>query len=106
DGVLRIVATEGDTLPIGAVIASIGANGGAPEPEEAQPAAPPSAADAAPAEEAPDAAPAEEARPAPARSPVAEAPPTAEPSPAAPPPEGDGGERVKASPVARRIARD
>src|ERR671922_2463353 len=31
DGVLRIVATEGDTLPIGAVIAEIGgADGGAP----------------------------------------------------------------------------
>jgi pyruvate dehydrogenase E2 component (dihydrolipoamide acetyltransferase) len=80
DGVLRIVAAEGDTLPIGAVIASIGGNGGGP------------------AEPAREAAPPAEAEPSP--SPVA-APPSAPPRA-----DGDGGERVKASPVARRIARD
>jgi pyruvate dehydrogenase E2 component (dihydrolipoamide acetyltransferase) len=82
DGVLRIVAAEGDTLPIGAVIAQIGGeNGGAPAPVA-------SAAEPATAE-------------APPREPVAV------PAPEAPPPvAGDGGERVKASPVARRIARE
>src|SRR2546430_17128771 len=39
DGVLRIVAPEGDTLPIGAVIASIGSNGGAPAGARAESAA-------------------------------------------------------------------
>src|SRR5436190_23770408 len=57
DGVLRIVATEGDTLPIGAVIASIGSNGGAPEAADGQQAAPPSTADASPPEEVRPAAP-------------------------------------------------
>src|SRR5919198_1798344 len=82
DGVLRFVAAEGDTLPIGAVIAQIGGeNGGAPAPVA-------SAAEPATAE-------------APPREPVAV------PAPEAPPPvAGDGGERVKASPVARRIARE
>src|ERR687888_1984683 len=42
DGALRIVAAEGDTLPIGAVIASIGGGGAAPAPA-------PTVADAAPA---------------------------------------------------------
>src|SRR4051812_23537409 len=71
DGVLRIVATEGDTLPIGAVIASIGANGGAPEAEEAQQAAPSPAADASSSEEPADASPAEEAPSVPPPAPVA-----------------------------------
>jgi pyruvate dehydrogenase E2 component (dihydrolipoamide acetyltransferase) len=61
DGVLRIVAKEGETLPVGATIASIGANGSAPVAE-----------------------------------PVVEAPPE---------PVVETGE-VKASPVARRMARE
>jgi pyruvate dehydrogenase E2 component (dihydrolipoamide acetyltransferase) len=108
DGVLRIVAAEGDTLPIGAVIASIGSDGDAPAaPSEPEPAA------AAPpaAEPAPGPVPAAEAPPSPPPAPAAEAPPSPPPAPvaappAAPPSDGDGGERVKASPVARRIARD
>ncbi|HVS28492.1 MAG TPA: dihydrolipoamide acetyltransferase family protein [Solirubrobacteraceae bacterium] len=77
DGVLAIVAQEGDTLPIGAVIASLGGDGDAPAP----------AAEAAPAarEERATAAPARAA--APARDGNA-----------------DGGGRLKASPVARRMA--
>jgi pyruvate dehydrogenase E2 component (dihydrolipoyllysine-residue acetyltransferase) len=85
--IIEILAQEGDTLPVGDAIARVGdaseapsGNGGAPREE-------PAAAEPAPAEEAP--APAATA-----------APPT--PSPAAV--GGDG--RVKASPIARRIAAD
>jgi pyruvate dehydrogenase E2 component (dihydrolipoamide acetyltransferase) len=94
-GTLSIVAQEGDTLPIGEVIARIGAGGEAP------------AGDAAPAEATQQA----EASGNGGRS---EAPPAAAPEPepepaaaqsAAPSPEGNGG-RAKASPVARRIARE
>jgi pyruvate dehydrogenase E2 component (dihydrolipoamide acetyltransferase) len=78
DGTLQIVASEGDTLPVGEVIARLNGDGAlgvgrresaepAPEPEPEQPSAP-----------------------------------EAEPPPA--PPERDGGERVKASPIARRMA--
>jgi pyruvate dehydrogenase E2 component (dihydrolipoamide acetyltransferase) len=74
-GTLHIIAAEGDTLPIGQTIATIG---------EASPAA------AAPAAVAPAEA---EAAPTPAPTPTGNG--------AAPP-----GERVKASPIARRIARD
>jgi pyruvate dehydrogenase E2 component (dihydrolipoamide acetyltransferase) len=88
DGALRIVAAEGDTLPIGAVIASIGGDGAAPAPA-------PTVADAAPAPE-----------PAPSGAETAggaDAPATVEvPAPGA---TTDGG-RAKASPVARRLARE
>jgi pyruvate dehydrogenase E2 component (dihydrolipoamide acetyltransferase) len=82
----EILAQEGDTLPVGDPIARVGeasevvtGNGGAPK-------APPAAAEA----------PAPEPRPA--------APTVAPPSPAAVGGGGDG--RVKASPIAKRIARD
>jgi pyruvate dehydrogenase E2 component (dihydrolipoamide acetyltransferase) len=85
--IVEVLAQEGDTLPVGDPIARVGdaseapsGNGGAPREE-------PAAAEPAPAEETP--APAATA-----------APPT--PSPAAA--GGDG--RVKASPIARRIAAD
>ncbi|HSD80406.1 MAG TPA: biotin/lipoyl-containing protein, partial [Solirubrobacteraceae bacterium] len=86
-GPVRIVAAEGDTLPIGAVIASIGAAGaGAPAP----------AATGVPAESEPAGAAPAAAGAAPAG---ADAPPAA--------PSGNGGgTRVKASPVARRLARE
>jgi pyruvate dehydrogenase E2 component (dihydrolipoyllysine-residue acetyltransferase) len=114
DGVLSIVAGEGQTLPIGEVIARIGesgGNGGDPaareEPEQSE--------EAAEAEEEPA-----EAEEPPQR--VEEREPEREPQPAggattreapedgpepelAPPPPERGGERVKASPVARRMAR-
>jgi pyruvate dehydrogenase E2 component (dihydrolipoamide acetyltransferase) len=101
-GTLSIVAQEGETLPIGEVIARIGAGGEAAAGDAgraeatqqaeasgngAPSAAPPAAAPAATAEP-----PAAAATPAPA-------------APAAPSSEGNGG-RAKASPVARRIARE
>ncbi len=83
----EVIAQEGDTLPVGEPIARVGdasevvaGNGGAPREQEPKPA--------------------EAAAPAPA--PVAVAPAvTPPPSPAV---GGDG--RVKASPIAKRIARD
>jgi pyruvate dehydrogenase E2 component (dihydrolipoamide acetyltransferase) len=103
-GTLSIVAQEGDTLPIGEVIARIGAGGEAP------------ASDGAPAEatqqaEASGNGGRSDAPPAAAAAATAE-PPAAAPEPepaaaqaAAPSADGNGG-RAKASPVARRIARE
>ena len=86
-GVLKILAEAGDTLPIGSVIATLdGADNG-----EAAAAAP----------EAP--APPAEAPPAPA--PAAPAPATT-PPPAPAAADAHGGGRVKASPIARRLARE
>lgn len=96
DGVLELVAAEGETLPIGAVIARIGGEAGARAPAAAAaPGEPPAAA----------AAPAEPPAPVPA---VAAARPAAgprapAPAPGAPALRADGA-RVKASPVARRVA--
>ena len=81
-GVLSIVAPAGETLPIGSVIARLdGGNGASPAAAPEQ---------AAPAPEAP--AP----QPARAPAPAAAAPATAE----------TASDRVKASPVARRLARE
>jgi pyruvate dehydrogenase E2 component (dihydrolipoamide acetyltransferase) len=114
-GVLQIIAAEGATLAVGEPIATVGAAGAAaPTPTPAQ----------APGEEAPSAAPAP-ASPAPAVSGRAAAEPggdgaatpggngaatpdgsgVLEPSAAAVADAADG-ERVKASPLARRIARE
>jgi pyruvate dehydrogenase E2 component (dihydrolipoamide acetyltransferase) len=91
DGVLiEVLAQEGETLPIGQVIARIGSadeevsgpGSRVPEPE----------------------AQAEEAEPEPEPEPVAAAPETRAPRPETP--AGDGNGRVKASPVARRMARE
>ncbi len=77
-GVLKIVADAGETLPIGSVIATLdgGANGGRAEPE------------------------------APATAPAAAEPtePAAEPQAAAAAPAEPAAARVKASPLARRLA--
>jgi pyruvate dehydrogenase E2 component (dihydrolipoamide acetyltransferase) len=94
-GVLKIVADAGETLPIGSVIARLdgGGNGrsGAGAPAAAEPAAAPTEADPAPAPAPPTPTPA-----APAAGPtIASAPP---------PPRSEG--RVKASPLARRLARE
>jgi pyruvate dehydrogenase E2 component (dihydrolipoamide acetyltransferase) len=82
DGVLQIVAAEGDTLPVGEVIARLNGAGEATEVRRQ----------------------ASEGEPEPA----AQAEPEPEPEPAPPPSaaESDGGERVKASPIARRMARE
>lgn len=101
DGVLRaIFLAEGGTAPVGEVIGVIAeadedissiqpsaavAGGSTPEPAAAEPAAPAAA-------------------PEPAAAP---SPAPAAPTPAAPAaPAGDGNGRIKASPVARRLARD
>jgi pyruvate dehydrogenase E2 component (dihydrolipoamide acetyltransferase) len=102
DGTLiEVVAQEGDTLAIGEVIARIGEAGEAPSGGEAP------AKDEAPAEESGDEGggePAEEERAEePQPEPAAAATATRErPAPSG---NGDGG-RVKASPVARRMARE
>ncbi len=88
-GVLKaVLIQEGTTVPVGTPIAIIGAPD---EPVELPSAAPAQAPAAPPAP--PPAGPA----PAPAPAPA--------PSPAAPPPAAPGG-RVKASPLARRLARE
>ena len=90
-GVLEIVAAEGDTLPIGAVIARIGATGaGASNGSSATPVG----EEARPRDESD--------RPAPAASSAAPAPVPAPSAAPAPP----STERTKASPLARRIARE
>ena len=91
DGVLlEVVASEGDTLEVGEVIARIGAEG--EEPAEAS-------SSQQSADSTQEEAPAEEPVPE-AEEPEVEA----EAPKQAPAPAGNGGERVKASPVARRIA--
>jgi pyruvate dehydrogenase E2 component (dihydrolipoamide acetyltransferase) len=88
DGVLQIVAAEGDTLPVGEVIARL--NGGASGDG--------ASGDGRRASEGAE----PEAEPAPPPEPEPEHEP--EPEVAAPAPQGNGGERVKASPIARRMA--
>jgi pyruvate dehydrogenase E2 component (dihydrolipoamide acetyltransferase) len=91
---IEVVAAEGDTLPIGEVIARVGEPGEAPSGDGApREQTTPAASESPPSSPAPPAA----ARPQSATTP-AEAP--APPAPAT----GDG--RVKASPLARRIARE
>src|SRR5687768_6069285 len=96
DGTLKIVAQEGDTLPVGQTIAQIGGGGnGAAESAGAD------SSDAEPEAEGGDGdgdsgEPAEEEQPAERQTATAEAPPGGD---------GNGG-RTKASPVARRMARE
>jgi pyruvate dehydrogenase E2 component (dihydrolipoyllysine-residue acetyltransferase) len=110
-GTLSIVAQEGDTLPIGEVIARIGAGGEAPAGGGARADATAQAeasGNGGPSEAPPAAAPAATAEP-PAAAPEPE-PAAAAAEPAAGAPSGGGdsvnGGRAKASPVARRIARE
>jgi pyruvate dehydrogenase E2 component (dihydrolipoyllysine-residue acetyltransferase) len=105
-GALTIVAQEGETLPIGQVIARIGEGSEAPAADSASSAEPEAAAESEAATE-PEAATATAASGNGAetpRAPVATAEP-AEAAPAGREAEGNGG-RAKASPVARRIARE
>jgi pyruvate dehydrogenase E2 component (dihydrolipoamide acetyltransferase) len=88
---VEIVAGEGDTLPIGEVIARVGD---------------PSEADGAGSGDSGAGRSAVQASPESPRVHAAEAPPeVATPAPA-PPPSREPGERVKASPLARRIAKE
>ena len=93
-GVLKIVAGAGETLPIGSVIATLdgGANGSGAS-------AAPAAADEPRLEP-----PAQPAAAAPAATPIPAAQPAAASNPSAPAPQTEG--RVKASPLARRLARE
>jgi pyruvate dehydrogenase E2 component (dihydrolipoamide acetyltransferase) len=91
DGMVETVAAEGDTLAVGAVIARVEGHGEAPGERPPEPAsnAASAAADGKPhADESSDAAPAPAAAPSPSGASTAL------------------GERVKASPLARRIARE
>lgn len=121
DGVLQIVAEEGATLPIGAVIARLLGEGEAPSGNGAGAASAPAAEPVAPPEPPGESAHGQQAGPravADAHSADAVAPTvtgapgdgerdTLAPSGAAPPaPSGPDGARIKASPVARRVARD
>jgi pyruvate dehydrogenase E2 component (dihydrolipoamide acetyltransferase) len=99
DGVLSIVAKEGDTLPVGETIARLGDGseaGGEQEPpeadtaEEEQPAAEDEQREEQPSG---NGKPSETPEPAPAEAQAA-------------PGNGDGDGRVKASPVAKRMARE
>jgi pyruvate dehydrogenase E2 component (dihydrolipoamide acetyltransferase) len=105
DGVLvEVLAQEGETLPIGQIIARIGEAGEAPsgEAEPAEEKAEEKAEEPAPepeAEREPEPEPEREPEPEPERAPERER----EPARAA---AGDGNGRVKASPVARRMARE
>jgi pyruvate dehydrogenase E2 component (dihydrolipoamide acetyltransferase) len=104
DGVLiEILAQEGDTLPIGETIARVGeageAGGAAEDEEPEQP-----EAEAEPqAEERPEEGERSNGGSAPSRAPEPARAATSARSGAG---EGAGGERVKVSPVARRVARD
>ncbi|HUB36581.1 MAG TPA: dihydrolipoamide acetyltransferase family protein [Solirubrobacteraceae bacterium] len=105
-GVLSIVAAEGDTLPVGTLIAHVGEASGAGAASEAS-----SGETAGPAVSAPASAPAQALREestSPGASASGAAPPPAESAPPEPPPPESGptdtGERVKASPLARRLA--
>lgn len=113
-GVLRkIVVEAGQTVPVGALIGIIAAPDEAIDEILAKAAAAGAATAEAPAEPAPEPAAPEPAapEPAPESEPVAAAPPTPAPEPAAPappaadPPAATGG-RIKASPVARRMAEE
>ena len=91
---IEIIAEEGATLPIGEVIARVGDAGDAP----AVPSGDSEAAPAAEPDSAPDGKPDEAAAP--------EAAPATTPEPAAAPAAAAAGDRIKASPLARRMARE
>ncbi len=99
-GVLtEIRVQEGDTVPVGTVIAVVGDSAGAPAPAPAAPAPEPVVAPAPAPAPAPAATPAPTPAPAPAPAPVA-APP-APVSPVAPP--APHGESLVLSPVVRKL---
>src|SRR5215217_3987331 len=117
DGTLQIVAQEGDTLPVGETIARIGegaaGEGGGGESEPAQATEQESQASGSErepgrgAEDAAESAESEqeaETAPEPATA-TAEAEPEPAPTPAGTNGHSDGG-RVKASPIARRMAQE
>ncbi|MDP2710627.1 MAG: dihydrolipoamide acetyltransferase family protein [Solirubrobacteraceae bacterium] len=105
-GVLKIVAEAGDTLPIGSVIAHLDGDDGASTKAAAKPEAEPQPDEeqAAPAQPTTEAPPQPDAQADPSAD-SAPATPAEPPRPAAPP-AGRREGRVKASPLARRLARE
>jgi pyruvate dehydrogenase E2 component (dihydrolipoamide acetyltransferase) len=103
DGTLSIVAQEGDTLAVGETIARIGeggaSDGAAPAEQEAEEGGEEERGEAETATATAEAPPAEREEP-PAEEPSGEEPEPAEPA------ESGGNGRIKASPVARRMARE
>jgi 2-oxoglutarate dehydrogenase E2 component (dihydrolipoamide succinyltransferase) len=109
--ITQIVVPEGETVPVGAVLAVVGDGDGAAAPAAEAPAAEPAPAPEAVAEPAPTPAPAEE--PATIAAPVSEAPPPepqAPPAPApaapAPAPASSDGPSNVLSPVVRKLLAD
>jgi pyruvate dehydrogenase E2 component (dihydrolipoamide acetyltransferase) len=98
DGVISLVAAEGDTLPIGSVIARLGSDGEAP-------AAPPEAEEDSPAPVRQTTTPSA-GEPSSAPEPAVSVPEEPSPAPSMPEAPSPDGARVKASPVARRMARE
>jgi pyruvate dehydrogenase E2 component (dihydrolipoamide acetyltransferase) len=97
---IEIVAEEGATLPIGEVIARVGDAGDAPARPSGEDEVEPAAATEDAPDREPDDSPSAEAEPeAPAESP-------GEPADAAPADAAGSGDRIKASPLARRMARE
>src|SRR3954469_4506304 len=109
DGTLTIVAQEGDTLPVGETIARLGdgsESGGGDEAEEPADEAQEDEPSAQDEPEAAEAQPEEDEADASGNGKREEAP---EPAPAqaeAAPSGNGGGDRIKASPVAKRMARE
>jgi pyruvate dehydrogenase E2 component (dihydrolipoamide acetyltransferase) len=107
-GFLQIVAGEGDTLAIGAVIAHLLASAdeaaAAPSGGGGAPAAAPEAAEPEPAPAAAEPAPVAAAEPQPVAATATAPPPGPAPAPPGATAAVPAGGRVKASPVARRIA--
>jgi pyruvate dehydrogenase E2 component (dihydrolipoamide acetyltransferase) len=114
DGTLSIVAQEGDTLPVGDTIARIGEGGGSDAPQTAQRTDEESQASGAEREPgrgaegaAASATAQEEREAAPPAEPPSSGDDTGAPAREAAPTNGHGdGERIKASPIARRMARE
>jgi pyruvate dehydrogenase E2 component (dihydrolipoyllysine-residue acetyltransferase) len=107
-GVLKeIKVTEGQTVPIQTVVAVIDAGGAAAEAAPAAAAAPSSAPEkaAAPKAAAAPAAPARPAPVAPASAPAAPAP-SAFSAPTAPPAVRGNGQKIRSSPLVRKIAKE
>jgi pyruvate dehydrogenase E2 component (dihydrolipoamide acetyltransferase) len=102
----EILAQEGETLPIGSPIARIGDSAERPSASAAGPVADEGSSSSQAAGEDPSSAPpAEEAQEPDAEAPAAEEEPEQQEGQAAPAEPADG-ERIKASPLARRLAED
>jgi len=103
DGVLHIAVEKGRAVPVGELIGRIGGDAPVRPAAPARPAPPVPPVPAAPPEPAAAAVPAPPAAPERPTAPL-QAPAPAEPVAPRPAPTRNGAERVKASPIARRLA--